>query len=49
MRREIDLLKTRLEKDTQREIVFISLAELDPDRHLVFRAGGRATHNHYYT
>ncbi len=28
MRREIDLLKTRLENDTQREIVFISLAEL---------------------
>ncbi|MCP4549285.1 MAG: DUF1788 domain-containing protein [bacterium] len=28
MRREIDLLKTRLENDTQREIMFISLAEL---------------------
>ena len=28
MRREIDLLKTRLENDTNREIAFISLAEL---------------------
>jgi len=28
MRREVDLLKTRLEKDTQRKVVFISLAEL---------------------
>ena len=28
MRREIDLLKTRLENDTERRIVFISLAEL---------------------
>jgi hypothetical protein len=28
MRREVDLLKTRLENDTQRKVVFISLAEL---------------------
>ena len=28
MRREVDLLKTRLENDTRRKIVFISLAEL---------------------
>lgn len=28
MRREIDLLKTRLENDTQRQVAFVSLAEL---------------------
>lgn len=28
MRREVDLLKTRLEKDTERTVVYISLAEL---------------------
>jgi hypothetical protein len=28
MRRELDLLKTRIEKDTKREVIFISLADL---------------------